>query len=64
MGTKVSTKVDDIEEAIAKVKDNAIKSIAGDVKRITAEIQKNAIKKVNDVVSETYNEVFLLSYLN
>ena len=56
--TKVSTKVDDIEEAIAKVKDNATKAIAGDVKRITAEIQKNAIKKVNDVVSETYNEVF------
>ena len=56
--TKVSTKVDDIEKEIAKVKDNAIKSISGDVKRITAEIQKNALKKVNDALSESYNEVF------
>jgi hypothetical protein len=56
--TKVSTKVDNIEKEIAKVKDNATKAIAGDVKRITAEIQKNAIKKVNDVLSDQYNEVF------
>jgi len=56
--TKVSTKVDNIEEAIAKVKDNATKAIAGDVKRITAEIQKNALKKVNDAFSESYHEVF------
>ena len=56
--TKVSTKVDDIEKEIAKVKDNAIKAISGDVKRITAEIQKNALKKVNDALSESYNEVF------
>jgi len=56
--TKVSTKIDDIEEAIAKVKDNATKAIAGDVKRITTEIQKNAIKKVNDTLKETYHDVF------
>ena len=56
--TKVSTKVDNIEEAIAKVKDNATKAIAGDVKRITAEIQKNALKKVNDAFSESYNDIF------
>ena len=56
--TKVSTKIDNIEKEIAKVKDNATKAIAGDVKRITAEIQKNALKKVNDALSESYNEVF------
>ena len=56
--TKVSTKIDNIEEEIAKVKDNAIKGISSDVKRITAEIQKNALKKVNDALSDTYNEVF------
>ena len=56
--TKVSTKIDNIEKEIAKVKDNATKAIAGDVKRITAEIQKNALKKVNDAFSESYNEVF------
>ena len=41
-----------------KVKDNAIKGITGDVKRITTEIQKNAIKKVNDALKETYHDVF------
>ena len=41
--TKVSTNISNIEKEIAKVKDNAIKSISGDVKRITAEIQKNAL---------------------
>ena len=56
--TKVSTKIDNIEEEIAKVKYNAIKGISSDVKRITAEIQKNALKKVNDALSDTYNEVF------
>ena len=56
--TKVSTKIDNIEEAIAKVKDNATKAIAGDVKRITTEIQKNAIKKVNDTLKDTYHDVF------
>ena len=56
--TKVSTKIDNIEKEIAKVKGNATKAIAGDVKRITAEIQKNALKKVNDALSESYNEVF------
>jgi hypothetical protein len=56
--TKVSTKIDNIEKEIAKVKDNATKAIAGDVKRITAEIQKNALKKVNDALSESYNEIF------
>ena len=56
--TKVSTKIDNIEEAIAKVKDNATKAISGDVKRITTEIQKNAIKKVNDTLKETYHDVF------
>jgi len=56
--TKVSTKIDNIEEAISKVKDNATKAIAGDVKRITTEIQKNAIKKVNDTLKDTYHDVF------
>ena len=56
--TKVSTKVDNIEKEIAKVKDNATKAITGDVKRITAELQKNALKKVNDALSDTYYEVF------
>ena len=46
--TKVSTKVDDLQKELAKVKDNATKAIAGDVKRIVNEQQKNAIKKVND----------------
>ena len=39
-----------LRKEIAKVKDNATKAIAGDVKRITAEIQKNALKKVNDTL--------------
>ena len=56
--TKVSTKVDNIEKEIAKVKDNATKAITGDVKRITAELQKNALKEVNDALSDTYYEVF------
>ena len=56
--TKVSTKIDNIEEEIAKVKDNAIKAMSGDVKRITTEIQKNAIKKVNDTLKDTYHDVF------
>ena len=56
--TKVSTKIDNIDEAITKVKDNATKAISGDVKRITTEIQKNAIKKVNDALKETYHDVF------
>jgi len=56
--TKVSTKIDDIDEAISKVKDNATKAIAGDVKRITTEIQKNAIKKVNDTLKDAYHDVF------
>ena len=56
--TKVSTKVDDIDKEIAKIKDNTTKAITGDVKRITAELQKNALKKVNDAMSDTYYEVF------
>ena len=56
--TKVSTNISNIEKEIAKVKDNAIKAISGDVKRITTGIQKNAIKKVNDSLKETYHEVF------
>ena len=56
--TKVSTKVDNIEKEIAKVKDNATKAITGDIKRITAELQKNSLKKVNDALSDTYYEVF------
>tara|TARA_R100001510_G_C7653898_1_gene212411 strand:- start:1470 stop:3773 length:2304 start_codon:yes stop_codon:yes gene_type:complete len=56
--TKVSTKVDDLQKELAKVKDNATKAIAGDVKRIVNEQQKNAIKKVNDALSESYNDVF------
>ena len=56
--TKVSTKIDNIENEIAKVKDNATKAIAGDVKRITGEIQKNALKKVNDTLKDSYDKVF------
>tara|TARA_Y100001970_G_scaffold182892_1_gene222447 strand:+ start:191 stop:2719 length:2529 start_codon:yes stop_codon:yes gene_type:complete len=56
--TKVSTKVDNIDKEIAKIKDNTTKAITGDVKRITAELQKNALKKVNDAMSDTYYEVF------
>ena len=56
--TKVSTKIDNIEKEIAKVKDNATKAIAGDVKRITGEIQKNALKKVNDTLKDSYDKVF------
>ncbi len=56
--TKVSTNIGDIEKEIAKVKDNAIKAISGDVKRITTGIQKNAIKKVNDALKNSYHEVF------
>ena len=56
--TKVSTKIDNIEKEVAKVKDNATKAITGDVKRITSELQKNALKKVNDALSDTYYEVF------
>jgi hypothetical protein len=56
--TKVSTKINNIESEIEKVKQNAIKAISGDVKRITTEIQKNALKKVNDVLSDTYDKVF------
>ena len=56
--TKVSTKINNIESEIEKVKQNAIKAISGDVKRITTELQKNALKKVNDALSDTYNEVF------
>ena len=56
--TKVSTKIDNIEKEIAKVKDNATKAIAGDVKRITGEIQKNALKKVNDTFKDNYHNVF------
>jgi len=56
--TKVSTKINNVESEIEKVKQNAIKAISGDVKRITTELQKNALKKVNDALSDTYNEVF------
>ena len=56
--TKVSTKIDNIEKEIAKVKDNATKAIAGDVKRIIGEIQKNALKKVNDTFKDNYHNVF------
>ena len=56
--TKVSTKIDNIEKEIAKVKDNATKAIAGDVMRITGEIQKNALKKVNDTLKDSYDKVF------
>ena len=56
--TKVSTKINNIESEIEKVKQNAIKAISGDVKRITTELQKNALKKVNDALSDTYDKVF------
>ena len=56
--TKVSTTVNDIQGDIDKVKQNTIKAISGDVKRITTELQKNALMKVNDALSESYDKVF------
>ena len=56
--TRVSTKIDNIEAEIDKITDNAIKDISADVKKITQGIQENAIKKVNDTLSNTYNNVF------
>ena len=56
--TKVSTKIDNVEAEIDKITDNAIKDISADVKKITQGIQENAIRKVNDTLSNTYNNVF------
>jgi hypothetical protein len=56
--TQVSTTVNDIQGDIDKVKQNTIKAISGDVKRITTELQKNALMKVNDALSESYDKVF------
>ena len=56
--TKVSTKINNKESQIEKVKQNAIKAISGDVKRITAELQKNSLKKVHDAMSDSYDKVF------
>ena len=56
--TKVSTKINNKESQIEKVKQNAIKAISGDVKRITTELQKNALMKVNDALSDSYDKVF------
>ena len=56
--TKVSTKINNIESEIEKVKQNSIKAISGDVKRITTELQKNALMKVNDALSDSYDKVF------
>ena len=35
-----------------------LKSISGDVKTITQNLQENALKKVNDALSDHFNEVF------
>ncbi len=56
--TKVSTKINNVESEIAKVKDNATKAITGHVKRITTEIQKNTTKKINDTLSDSYDKLF------
>ena len=56
--TKVSTTVNNIEGDIDKIKQNTIKAISGDVKRITTELQKNALMKVNDALSDSYDKVF------
>ena len=56
--TKVSTNVDDLEAALLKVKDNATKEVSGYVKTIITEIEKNALKKVNDALSDQFNNVF------
>jgi len=56
--TKVSTKVDDLEAELLKVKQNATKKVSGYVKTIITGTQKNAIKKVNDSFKETYHDVF------
>ena len=56
--TKVSTKVDDLEAELLKVKQNATKKVSGYVKTIITGTQKNALKKVNDSLKETYHDVF------
>ena len=56
--TKVSTKVDDLEAELLKVKQNATKTVSGYVKTIITGTQKNALKKVNDSLKETYHDVF------
>ena len=56
--TKVSTSIDNVEDEIAKIQDDAIRGVSGHVKRITEEIEKNALKKINDTLSDTYHDVF------
>ena len=56
--TTVSTSIDNVEREIAKLKNNAIKDISGDVKTFTRNVQENALKKVNDALSETYGNLY------
>ena len=56
--TTVSTSIDNVEREIAKLKNNAIKDISGDVKTFTRNVQENALKKVNDALSDTYSDLF------
>ena len=53
--TRVSLKIDNVEDEIKKVTDKAIKDITGDVKRIMDGIQRNVKKKVNDALKKTYH---------
>ena len=55
--TKVSTTFPhDLEEEIAKVKDNATKAITSKVKKIITEQQKKALKELNAAASDKYKD--------
>ena len=57
--TKVSTTLPDgVDEAIAKVKDNTTKEVSGHLKVILNEVLKNTTKKVNNVASDSFDQVF------
>ena len=57
--TKVSTTLPDgVEAEINKVKDNTTKEVSGHIKMILTEVLKNTTKKVNDSVSDSFDQVF------
>ena len=57
--TKVSTTLPDgVDGEISKVKDNTTKEVSGHLKVILNEILKNTTKKVNNVASDSFDQVF------
>ena len=57
--TKVSTTLPDgVDNEIAKVKDNTTKEVSGHLKVILNEVLKNTTKKVNNVASDSFDQVF------